>query len=256
MSVPAAPLTLEIALVSAAVLGFRHGFDYDHIAAITDITGVQTSAGRAMRMGLMYVLGHAATVAVLGMMVIGFQLTLPAGVDAVMERVVGVTLLVLGVYVLGASVFGWGHGHHHGPRTRITVVIDLLLWVAWKIRARFVADPGPRYRLFADGLGGAPSFAVGIIHGLGAETPTQLLLFLLAANLGGVGKGVMGLGAFIVGMVAMNTLMCGAAAGLFRFSVKRQTMFRWVAGASAVYSIVVGAIFLAGVANVLPMLGK
>ncbi len=256
MTVPTAPLTLEIALLSAAVLGFRHGFDYDHVAAITDIASVQKNIGKAMQMGLVYVLGHAATVAVLGMMVILFQLTLPEGVDSVMERIVGLTLLVLGVYVLGASVFGWGHGHHHGPRTRITVLVDAVLWVAWKVRGVFKADPGPRYRLFADGIGGAPAFVVGIIHGLGAETPTQLLLFLLAANLGGVGKGIMGLGAFIVGLIVMNSLICGAAAGLFRFSTKRQTVFRWVAGASAVYSIVVGAIFLAGVSNVLPMLGK
>jgi high-affinity nickel-transport protein len=32
---------LEITLISCAVLGFRHGFDYDHIAAISDITSVQ-----------------------------------------------------------------------------------------------------------------------------------------------------------------------------------------------------------------------
>src|SRR5580692_966690 len=28
--------TLDLAFVSAGVLGFRHGFDYDHIAAISD----------------------------------------------------------------------------------------------------------------------------------------------------------------------------------------------------------------------------
>ena len=37
--------TLDLALLSAAVLGFRHGFDYDHIAAITDITSVESNRG-------------------------------------------------------------------------------------------------------------------------------------------------------------------------------------------------------------------
>jgi high-affinity nickel permease len=32
--------TLQIALLSAAILGFRHGFDYDHIAALSDIVSV------------------------------------------------------------------------------------------------------------------------------------------------------------------------------------------------------------------------
>jgi high-affinity nickel permease len=29
------PNSLQLALLSAAILGFHHGFDYDHIAAIT-----------------------------------------------------------------------------------------------------------------------------------------------------------------------------------------------------------------------------
>ncbi len=68
---------LNVVLFSCAVLGFRHGFDYDHIAAITDIAGVQAGPARTMRLSLMYALGHAATVAVLGAVVIGFQLALP-----------------------------------------------------------------------------------------------------------------------------------------------------------------------------------
>src|SRR5271169_773941 len=95
------PTTLDLALFSAAVLGFRHGFDYDHIAAISDITSVEPARPRAMRMGLVYVLGHAATVAVLGGAVITFQRSLPARIDNWAERAVGLTLVLLGIYVLG-----------------------------------------------------------------------------------------------------------------------------------------------------------
>src|ERR1700733_7762092 len=94
--------TLYLALFSAAVLGFRHGFDYDHIAAISDITSVEPSRPRAMRMGLLYVLGHASTVAVLGCAVILFQRSLPARIDSWAEREVGLTLIILGLYVLGS----------------------------------------------------------------------------------------------------------------------------------------------------------
>ncbi len=47
--------TLHLALLSAVVLGFKHGFDYDHIAAISDITSVEPSRAKGMRMGLVYV---------------------------------------------------------------------------------------------------------------------------------------------------------------------------------------------------------
>ncbi len=67
------PLALELALASAALLGFRHGFDYDHVAAITDIASVEKSPRQAMKMGLLYAAGHAATVAALGTAVILVQ---------------------------------------------------------------------------------------------------------------------------------------------------------------------------------------
>src|SRR6202043_4059849 len=98
----AAPNSLQLALLSAAILGFRHGFDYDHIAAISDITSVQSDRSRGMKLGLLYALGHAAMVAVLGSAVIIFQLSLPHSIDRVAERLVGLTLLILGVYVLGS----------------------------------------------------------------------------------------------------------------------------------------------------------
>ena len=81
-----APL-VNVALVSAGLLGFRHGLDYDHVAAISDITAVQPGPWQAMRMGLMYAIGHAATIAVLGLAVILFQFSLPAIVDDIHSRI-------------------------------------------------------------------------------------------------------------------------------------------------------------------------
>ena len=56
---------IVLALVSCAVLGLRHGFDYDHLAAISDITAVQRSWKQGLRLGLTYAVGHAATVVLL-----------------------------------------------------------------------------------------------------------------------------------------------------------------------------------------------
>jgi high-affinity nickel-transport protein len=96
---------------------------------------------------------------------------------------------------------------------------------------------------------------VGVIHGLGAETPTQILLFLLAANLGGTAAGLLGLAMFIVGLLVMNTLMCASTAGLFAWTLGRPTVFlRILTLTTSVYSIVVGAIFLFGAADKLPSL--
>ena len=86
---------LELALFSCALLGLRHGFDYDHLAAITDITSVQRGWRQGMGLGLLYALGHALTVAILGCAVIFLHLSLPPHLDAVGERLVGATLIAL-----------------------------------------------------------------------------------------------------------------------------------------------------------------
>jgi hypothetical protein len=277
------PVNLRLALVSAAVLGFRHGLDYDHIAAITDISSGQSKARDAMRFGLLYVAGHATTVALLGTAAVVFRIALPPATDRWAERLVGITLLVLGVYVLGTFLRPSTHSHAR-PRTRITLLINGALWIYWRLGRIFggtifggTREEAPQ--VFKDGYGTSSTFLVGVIHGLGAETPTQILLFLMAANLGGTGAGLLGLLMFIVGLVVMNTLMCGAAAGLY----SADKVLAWASlrepsqsalartlragltalGANALpgltlltsaYSIVVGTIFLLGSAAKLPSL--
>jgi len=68
---------LDAALGSCLVLGLRHGFDYDHLAAISDITAVQHNWRSGLRLGMTYALGHAFTVAALGIAVLQLHLGLP-----------------------------------------------------------------------------------------------------------------------------------------------------------------------------------
>jgi high-affinity nickel permease len=246
------PVNLRLALLSAAVLGFRHGLDYDHIAAITDISSVQSKASDAMRYGLLYVAGHAATVALLGSLAVVFRLSLPAASDRWAERLVGITLVVLGLYVLGT--FFRPSTHSHRPRTRITLLINGALWIYWRMSRIFGGTRVEAPQVFRDGYGTTSTFLVGVIHGLGAETPTQILLFLMAANLGGTGAGLLGLLMFILGLLLMNTLMCASAAGLFSATLAKPNALRALTLATSAYSIVVGTIFLLGSAAKLPSL--
>lgn len=252
---------LELALLSCLLLGLRHGFDYDHLAAITDITSVQRGWREGMRLGLLYALGHAFTVAVLGIGVIFLHLSLPARLDAVGERLVGATLVVLAIYVLftlwrsRAQLAAEGAGHRHVARSRIALLISGAQFAHWRLR-RLVDPARPRPDPFAFQYNSSSVFVVGIIHGLGAETPSQLLLFLLAANLGGTSRGLIGLGCFLAGLLLMNTLMTASASGIFAGSKRRPKLQITVTSLTAVYSFVVGAIFLFGLSDKLPPLAR
>jgi high-affinity nickel permease len=246
---------LRLALISTAVLGFRHGLDYDHIAAITDISSVQAKASDAMRYGLLYVSGHALTVALLGAAVVMFRIPLPAGSDRWAERLVGLTLLALGIYVLGTFFRESAGQHSHArPRTRITLLINGVLWIYWRLSRVFGSTRAEAPQVFKDGYGTTSAFLVGVVHGLGAETPTQLGLFFMAASLGGTTGGLLGLLMFILGLLLMNTLMCASAAGIFSASLAKPHALRALTLLTSIYSIVVGAIFLVGAANRLPSL--
>ncbi len=253
------PLSWKIvlALGSCALLGLRHGFDYDHLAAISDITAVQRTWRNGMRLGLTYALGHALTVVALGAGVIMLHLPLPARLDAWTERLIGVTLIVLAVLVIG-NVFQKRHSHH-GMESRIALLVSAGQQLSWRLRRLFqkdIARPLP----FRWNYSGKSVFFIGVLHGLGAETPSQLMLFLLAASLGGTTLGLFGLLAFAAGLIVMNGMMTATLGGVYKASASSGTqhapaVFRWVAVAGAVYSFVIGVIFLLGASGALPPLG-
>lgn len=237
--------TLYIALLTAAVLGFRHGFDYDHIAAIADIVSVQNSRRTAFRLGMIYALGHALTVAALGSVVVALGVRLPMGIDRWAERFVGLTLLVLGIYVLGTLIFQ--------PAGELPKSRYMLLHRAWH-HTRFAFGRSGQHTAYAapDSFDARSVFVIGIIHGLGAETPSQLMIFLLAANLGGAALGILGLAMFLAGLLTMNALMTASAAGAFGASRHRPRLLRVASALTGAYSLAMGIVFLAGRSSLLP----
>lgn len=246
---------LDAALGSCLLLGLRHGFDYDHLAAISDITAVQRNWRSGLRLGMMYAVGHAFTVATLGVAVLELHMGLPQGLDHWTERLIGLTLIVLGIGVVAGILRKDVHGHRHGRiESRLAIAINGLLWVAW--RARRMWNPEARKpERFQWMYNGKSVFLIGVLHGVGAETPSQLALFFLTANLGGTSQGMLGLAAFAAGLVAMNALMTATMGGAFRASGHHPRFYHLVAWTGAAYSCIIGLIFLFGISDRLPTLG-
>lgn len=252
---------LSLALASAALLGFRHGFDYDHIAAISDLSAAPLldgatadSLARRLRPGMVYIAGHAATVCVLATLVLLFRLPMPAVLDRWAERLVGLTLLLLGVVVLRRLGSAREHDHDSPWPTRLTLLANGALWLWWRLRGLFAQPMGEPPRAFAAGYRDRSSFLVGVLHGLGAETPTQILLFLLTAHLGGRALGFLGLACFLAGLVTMNTLMCAAASGVLGRCLHHPRSRRLAGLVTVAYSLAMGLVFLAGASGSLPAL--
>jgi high-affinity nickel-transport protein len=246
---------LDAALGSCLLLGLRHGFDYDHLAAISDITAVQRNWRSGMRLGLTYALGHAFTVTALGIAVLELHVGLPEGVDHWTERLIGLTLIVLSIGVVAGILRKDAHGHSHNRvESRLAIAINGVLFLVWQVR-RMWNRHAPKPARFQWIYNGKSVFAIGVIHGVGAETPSQLALFFLTANLGGTSRGMMGLAAFALGLVAMNALMTASMGGAFSASIHRHHFYHAIAWTGAAYSFIIGIIFLFGISDRLPSLG-
>src|ERR1700728_1690533 len=165
---------LDAALGSCLLLGLRHGFDYDHLAAISDITAVQRNWLSGLRLGMTYALGHAFTVAALGIAVLELHVGLPTGLDHWTERLIGLTLIALGIGVVAGIMRKNPHGHEHSRiESRLAIAINGILWMAWRVR-RLWNREAPRPVRFQWIYNGKSVFVIGMVHGVGAETPSQL----------------------------------------------------------------------------------
>ena len=98
------------ALLSVTLLGFllgmRHATDPDHVVAVTTIVAQQRSLGRAARTGVLWGVGHTATILLVGgaIIVLKVQLSaIPPRVGLSLEFAVALMLVVLGLLTLAGG---------------------------------------------------------------------------------------------------------------------------------------------------------
>jgi high-affinity nickel-transport protein len=222
-------MTLTAALLSCSILGLQHGVDWDHVAAISDITSVQSTTRDATLCGLYYALGHAATVALLGIAVLGLKQSLPDSLGMVMQKVVGFTLILLGVYVVASLMTG------KGPLSRGQAILRILGRLHAKGEDAKPADSG---------YGPKSSMSLGVLHGIGAETPTQVSMLVIATNSGGLLNGIPLLVAFAVAMFISNMALTGMTTSAFGISRLSPALFRRLGALTSICSIWLGSVLV------------
>jgi high-affinity nickel-transport protein len=286
-------------LVSAFLFGFRHGIDWDHIAAITDITSSQETRRASIVFGTLYALGHALVVFVIGSAAILLGAKFPESIDPIMERIVGLTLVILGVFVFASLI---KHGRDFRMRSRWMLIFTGVRTAYRKTRS-LVARPDdatgehahddldPMHLHADDGVavavaddlpvsewhhghhgrpghhhhkhpepdafmeyGRGTAFVVGMVHGIGAETPTQVVIFLTAVTAGGKAAGEAVLITFLIGLLASNTMITlGSTYGFLR-ATQNWKIYVTVAILTGTFSLVIGLLFLFGEGKILPAL--
>ena len=298
-------------LVTGLLLGIRHGIDWDHIAAITDITSTTAAAGtaeaahaeqhreisgqhhghggqtelrahdagpgaatlapatagvgaigrwklseqgEAIRLGTLYAVGHGFVVIVLGIAAILFGALLPNWLDPIMGRIVGFTLVILGVWVL-YSVYRYAlAGDAFRLRSRWMLLFDGIRMGWRRLQARLHGHEHVE-PLEMSSYGTRTALGVGMIHGVGAETGSQAILIAAVGGASGAGLGVPMLFAFVVGLLISNFVIVVLSSVSFVSSQAREQIYVAIGAVAGLFSLFVGTIFLFGLEGSLPDLG-
>lgn len=295
-------------LVTGLALGLRHGIDWDHIAAITDITSTAAAASvaeaaheeqhrtvsgdhhghggayelhahdagpgaatlapatrggagsalrfggeqlEAMKLGTLYALGHGAVVIALGVAALAFGAILPDWLDPIMGRIVGLTLVLLGVWVL-YSVYRYARGgESFRLRSRWMLVFDGVRY-AWRRMGARLHGHEHVEPLEMSSYGPKTAFGVGMIHGIGAETGTQVLLIAAVGGAAAAGLGIPMLFAFVLGLLISNFMIVVMTSVGFVASQTRERIYVVVGLVAGLFSLTLGTIYLLSLDGVVP----
>jgi high-affinity nickel-transport protein len=272
--------SMFVLVVLGLVLGLRHGVDWDHIAAITDITSsvvtmkeaelgngaiAAPGGGRTLEvvsprkqrwregrdgffLATMYALGHAVMVLILGLLAIWASTLLPDWMDPLMERFVGVTLLLLGLWIFYSL---WRYGRSFRLQSRWMLMFSLVRRGWLVVKSKITGQPLERSHDIAQ-YGPKTAFGVGVIHGVGAETGSQALLLAGAAGATTALAGSLMLLSFTVGLVISNSLVAIFSVFGFISSAAKRNVYMTIGAAAGVFSLVIGAFFVAGQGAELP----
>jgi high-affinity nickel-transport protein len=177
-------------------LGLTHAFDPDHLVAVSTLVSREKSVRRSALIGVVWGLGHTASLALVGFAVLTLKLTIPPALARGMELGVALMVILLGGNLLWRSVqalvlhthphshdgFTHAHPHVHGRE-------------ATNHRHHFLRS-------------GRKPFAVGVVHGLAGSATLSLLVLATVPStlLGLLYIIVFGLGS-VGGMLLMSTVM-------------------------------------------------
>src|SRR6266853_299867 len=131
-------------------LGMRHATDPDHVVAVTTIVSRERRVDRAGEIGMLWGLGHTATILLVGGAILLFDVVIPPRIGLTMEFSVALMLVLLG----GLSLMHRLDGHRHAGDST-SVALNALRFVSRHQSLR--------------------PLAIGVVHGLAGSAAVALL---------------------------------------------------------------------------------
>lgn len=213
---------LPFILLLGFFLGVKHALEADHIVAISTIVSEEKNPLQASVIGAFWGLGHTASLFIIGIIVLLFNVVIPPMLSVWVELIVGYMLIFLGIQTLLRQKFLiHKHTHSHNDKEHTHHHVHT------KEKQLHFHHQKP--------------FFVGIIHGLAGSGGLMILILgSIHSLLGGVLYLLLfGFGS-VLGMMGMSFLL-GVP---FLFASKLPTLERFFAVTAGGVSIVFGTVFV------------
>jgi high-affinity nickel permease len=220
----------------AVLIGMRHGMDGDHVAAIADMVGSEQQKRKQVSLGIMYALGHGTIVLIVGLISSFIGVELPQTTRQLLEVLVSLTLIILGGFILYSLL---QQKREYEYKSRLKIVYESMVKLMTKMKVEFKGN-----RLSSMQLGIVSAFLIGIIHGIGVESPTQVVLLTNAVDLNNLAAATMQLILFVLGLLISTVCITFCLTwGFLKAKLKRQLYFL-LGSITGIYSLGLGVSML------------
>jgi ABC-type nickel/cobalt efflux system permease component RcnA len=187
------------------LLGLKHATDADHVVAVTTILSEHASLFRAGLVGVLWGVGHTASLLLAGLALLFLRVAIPPPVASLLELIVALMIIFLGGRILFLLFRGGEtvhvHTHSHGGASHSHLHFHSRD-EAHELSTSHDRDHSSR----ADKLGWRP-VVVGVVHGLAGSAAITLLVLTEGALGGSKILGVTYLVVFGVGSIGGMMLM-------------------------------------------------
>ncbi len=214
----------------AILLGMRHGIDGDHVAAIADMVGSEQKKRKQISLGIMYALGHGSIVFLIGLLSIYIGLDMSDSTREVLEGLVSVTLIALGGFMIFSLFLQKGEYEY---KSRLQIVFKLFEKLGQKTKLKSKGIPSLK-------LGIVSAFVIGVIHGIGVETPTQIAVLTNVIGENNMATATVQLILFVTGLLLSTMLIAIFLTWGFMKARLRKTLFLILGFVTGIYSLGLG----------------
>jgi high-affinity nickel permease len=214
----------------AILIGMRHGLDSDHVAAIADMVGSENRKKRQLSLGVTYAIGHGIIVLIIGLLTLYVGTKLPEQAQNMLEVLVGITLLILGGFILFSIIKS---KKDYEFKSRFTIMYEFLLKISKKVG-------GKEIKVSPIGLGITGAFLIGIIHGIGVESPTQIAVITSAVGFNDTAAATAQLVLFVIGLLVSTICVTFLLSWGFLKAQHKRKLYIVLGSVTGLYSIGLG----------------